>query len=151
MMAIRSVLRFALVAGLAVVPLTGCLHTEQASRAVVAPEAPRQSARVLPGDATSTGVGSGRERHQLLAIDPQSRPYRVLVPEDYLAGGEEYVSRVRICVSESGEVANVDVLRPSISAVDTQLPEIISRWHYRPYVTEGRVAAFCYPMDYRVR
>jgi TonB family protein len=95
-------------------------------------------------------VSGSRQQHELLAIDPQARPYRVRLPQAYVEAGDEFVSRVRVCVTESGAVANVDVLRPSIAAVDEQLPKVISRWHYRPYVIEGQATAFCYPMNYRV-
>lgn len=99
---------------------------------------------------TFVQLEGSRQHHELLTTDPQARPYRVRVPPAYVADGDEFVSRVRVCVAESGDVADVDVLRPSIAAVDEQLPEVISRWHYRPYLVEGQATAFCYPMNYRV-
>lgn len=102
------------------------------------------------GAVSTVAFDGGRQQHELLAIDPQARAYRVLLPGAYVDNGDEFVSRVRICVDESGEVSHVDVIEPSIAAVDEQLPEVIARWHYRPYVLEGHATAFCYPMNYRV-
>jgi TonB family protein len=160
MMATRSALRFTVVASVAAtLASTACVHTEQATSPVspaAASPAGVSPAAALPPLAASVHsdgfveVGGSRQQHELLAIDPQARPYRVLLPQAYVDDGDEYVSRVRVCVTESGEVANVDVLKPSIAAVDEQLPKVISRWHYRPYVIEGQATAFCYPMNYRV-
>jgi hypothetical protein len=88
--------------------------------------------------------------HHLLAIDPKDRPYRVLVPHVYTADGQEYLARLRICVSEEGDVARVDIVEPSIPAIDSQLPVVIPRWRYHPYVVDGRARPFCYVMNYRV-
>lgn len=149
MMATRSALRLPVVVGMAALASTACIHADQATppvapKAVSAPQAPSTDSDAF------ASVGAARYQHELLAIDPQERPYRVLLPQTYLEGGSEYVSRVRVCVTESGDVANVDVLQPSIAAVDQQLPKVISRWHYRPYMVEGQATAFCYPMNYRV-
>jgi outer membrane biosynthesis protein TonB len=153
MMATRSAFRLTVVAGLAAtLASTACLHTDQATP-LASPEGPSPSAAASPSPPSATPfveVSGSRQQHELLAIDPQARPYRVQLPAVYVDDGDEYVSRVRVCVTEAGEVANVDVLRPSIAAVDEQLPKIISRWHYRPYVIEGQATAFCYPMNYRV-
>jgi outer membrane biosynthesis protein TonB len=150
MMTTRSASRLTVIAGVAAtLASTACIHADQATPPA-SPTAASPAAASIHSE-TFIEVGESRQQHQLLAIDPQARPYRVLLPQSYVDDGDEYVSRVRVCVTESGDVANVDVLQPSIAAVDEQLPKVISRWHYRPYVLEGQATAFCYPMNYRVQ
>lgn len=88
---------------------------------------------------------------RLLAIDPKRSPYKVNVPREYVACGEEYVSHIRICVSEEGFVSSMRLLQGSIPLIDLQLARVILRWRYHPYRVDGRATAFCYPMNYRVR
>ena len=149
-MAIRLALVIAPIAGLATLGLaTGCVHNESPSR-LATPTRP--AAEAATGDA-HVGAAGGEEisaRHRLLAVDPLARRNRVRLPQGYVADGDEYVSRVRICVTESGDVEDVAVLEPSIPAIDEQLPEVIAQWHYRPLVIDGQATAFCYPMSYRV-
>jgi hypothetical protein len=104
---------------------------------------------VIP--ALPTALVTTRTGHQLLAINPQVQPYKVNIPRQYVACGDEYVSQIRICVSEAGLVSSVKILRPSIPVIDLQLPVVIHRWRYHPYQVDGRATAFCYPMNYRVR
>ena len=89
--------------------------------------------------------------HSLLAVNPQVRPYKVNVPEEYVQRGDEYVAQIRICVNADGTVSNVKILRPSIPVIDLQIPQVIPRWKYKPYLVEGKPTPFCYPMNYRVR
>lgn len=89
--------------------------------------------------------------HSLLAINPQVRPYKVNIPEEYVARGDEYVTQIRICVNAQGNVSSVKILKPSISAIDLQIPQVIPRWKYKPYLLNGKPTDFCYPMNYRVR
>lgn len=103
---------------------------------------------MLPAE--STDERANASKHRLLAVDPQARPNRLRLPHRYVDAGEEYVTRVRICVSESGDVQDVAVLEHSIPAIDEQLPEVIATWHYKPLVVDGQATAFCYPMSYRV-
>jgi len=88
--------------------------------------------------------------HRLLAIDPQARPYRIDVPASRFACASEYVSQLRICVTETGSVANVRILKASIPEIDQTLPMAVSLWRYHPLLVEGRPTPFCYPMNYRV-
>jgi protein TonB len=89
--------------------------------------------------------------HSLLAINPQVRPYKVNVPEEYVSRGDEYVTQIRICVNAQGTVSSVKILKPSISVIDLQIPQVIPRWKYKPYLLNGKPTDFCYPMNYRVR
>jgi len=104
-----------------------------------------------PPKSTGPKLLTTKAGHSLLAVNPQVRPYKVNVPEEYVQRGDEYVAQIRICVNADGSVNNVKILRPSIPVIDLQIPQVIPRWKYKPYLVEGRPTAFCYPMNYRVR
>ena len=108
---------------------------------------------VAPPPPKSTGpkLLTTKAGHSLLAINPQVRPYKVVVPEEYVQRGDEYVAQIRICVNADGSVSSVKLLRPSIPVIDLQIPQVIPRWKYKPYLVEGKPSPFCYPMNYRVR
>jgi protein TonB len=104
-----------------------------------------------PPKSTGPKLLSTKAGHSLLAINTQVRPYKVNVPEELVGRGEDYVTQVRVCVSPQGTVSSVRILRPSIRAIDLQIPTVLGRWKYKPYLNEGRPTAFCYPLNYRVR
>jgi protein TonB len=104
-----------------------------------------------PPKSTGPKLLTTKAGHSLLAINPQVRPYKVNIPEEYVARGDEYVSQIRICVNAQGNVSSVKILKPSISVIDLQIPQVIPRWKYKPYLLNGKPTDFCYPMNYRVR
>ena len=104
-----------------------------------------------PPKSTGPKLLTTKAGHSLLAINPQVRPYKVNVPEEYVSRGDEYVAQIRICVDASGTVSSVKILKPSIPVIDLQIPQVIPRWKYKPYLVEGKPTPFCYPMNYRVR
>jgi hypothetical protein len=104
----------------------------------------------LDAGASDAGTSVRGPGHWLLAIDPRVRPYRVTVPEICVSEGETYSSIVSICVDESGFVSDVTILQPSIRFIDDQLPVVIRRWRYEPYLVDGRPTPFCYPLRYTV-
>jgi hypothetical protein len=123
------------------------------------PSAPTPSA-VAPGDAAAPAATAALDRaparlgvkvaHRLLAINPHVRPYKVVVP-GACGNGLDSPAVVRICVSARGAVTSVDILLPSVPLVDRQLPAVIARWSYRPWLRDGQPAPFCYDLPYRVR
>lgn len=104
-----------------------------------------------PPKSTGPKLLTTKAGHSLLAINPLVRPYKVNVPEEYVSRGDEYVAQIRICVNPNGTVSSVKILRPSIPVIDVQIPQVIPKWRYKPYLVEGKPSAFCYPMNYRVR
>jgi len=91
--------------------------------------------------------------NQLLAINPNVRPYRVNVPEeltDRMGAGEKISPVVRICVTERGSVESVVVVKGSIPMIDQQVPSVLGRWRYQPYVVNGRPQPFCYVTRYSI-
>jgi len=87
--------------------------------------------------------------HHLLAIDPELGPYKVNLPARY-ANALPIAVPVDICVSATGAVTKVELLEPSLPIVDQQLPIVIPRWRYHPYVIEGRAVPWCYRMRYEI-
>lgn len=104
-----------------------------------------------PPKSTGPKLLSTKAGHSLLAINPLVRPYKVNVPEEYVERGDQYVSQIRICVNAQGAVSSVKILRPSIPVIDLQIPQVIPRWRYKPFLVDGKPTEFCYPMNYRVR
>ncbi|MEO8181407.1 MAG: hypothetical protein ABI895_21425 [Deltaproteobacteria bacterium] len=104
-----------------------------------------------PPKSTGPKLLSARAGHSLLAINPQIRPYRVNVPEEYVQRGDEFVATLSICVAPNGSVSSVKILKPSIPVIDVQIPKVIPTWKYRPYIVDGQPTGFCYNMNYRVK
>jgi TonB family protein len=108
----------------------------------------------LPGR-SSAGAGNGaellstEEAIKLLAINPHSRPYRIVAPAESLQG-RDYAPLVRICVSESGSVSSARITKPTHPLLDRRIEETLSRWRYRPHVKQGRATPFCHSLIYRV-
>ena len=99
-----------------------------------------------------TDAGPMPERpHRLLQIDPTVRPYKVSIPWQCVGNGEQYQAKVLICVSEQGTVSSVTVQRRTIPFIDEQLPVVIGRWTYDPYLVDGEPMPFCYPLLYTIR
>ena len=94
---------------------------------------------------------SMRAGSDLLAINPQLRPFKVDVPAECIPLGDTHKSLVQICVSELGSVSSVSVLRRSLPVIDEQLPTVIGRWRFRPHLVDGHPVPFCYPTFYTVR
>lgn len=93
-------------------------------------------------------MGAG---HKLLAINPNARPYRVNVPEEIMDRASSFRSVIQICVSAQGSVTSVKILKPSNPMIDAQLPTVVPRWKYRPYMLDGVATPFCYPLKYTVQ
>jgi periplasmic protein TonB len=105
-----------------------------------------------PPKSTAPKLLSAKAGHSLLAINPQVRPYKVNVPEEFVQRGDEYVATINICVSPTGAVSSVKILKPSGNTmIDHQIPKVIPTWKYRPFVVDGQPSGFCYTMNYRVK
>jgi hypothetical protein len=91
------------------------------------------------------------EGHALLAIDPQNPVYRVSIPAPCLPESATPFVTVRMCVDEGGAVKQTLILSRSLPVLDDQVPYVLGRWRYRPYLVDGRARPFCYHLNYRVR
>lgn len=97
---------------------------------------------------------SMRDGNDLLAINPNVRPYRVNLPEELserMGAGETISPILQICVTEQGTVQSVRVVKPSIPLVDAQIPDVIRRWRYRTLLFEGQAHPFCYVTRYSLK
>jgi hypothetical protein len=94
---------------------------------------------------------SMRAGHALLAINPTLKPYRPAIPDECVPRGEVQTSIVQICVSPEGYVSGVKILQESLPIIDSQLPTVMGRWRYHPYLEDGKPTAFCYQITYHVR
>jgi hypothetical protein len=91
-------------------------------------------------------VGSGQRLSDL--NDPRFRP---TLPPSLNRGGIVVWGLFRICVTATGRVKDVKVLKSADPQVDHGWSEIIQRWEYRPYSIEGRPVAFCHAARIEVR
>jgi hypothetical protein len=74
-----------------------------------------------------------------------------VLPPQCLNNVAQYSATVVICVSEQGTVSSVEVRRRTIPFIDEQLPVVLSRWTYNPYLVAGVPTPFCYPLKYTIR
>lgn len=87
---------------------------------------------------------------QQLAIDPNADFYKVSLPPPLARTGMKFSAVVRICVSAQGTVSEVKLLRGADPAIDSQIPTVLGRWRYRPYMIDGKPVPFCFPLRYDV-
>lgn len=86
----------------------------------------------------------------LLLIDPNEEQYRVKLPPALQRSGTVLTAVVRVCVSASGTVTDVKILRGAGPAIDPQIPSVLARWRYRPFTLNGQPTPFCYPLRYEI-
>lgn len=86
--------------------------------------------------------------HGLLRIDPNSAAYRVRPPGALDRSGQAFKATVKVCVGADGGVSNVSILRSAGPAIDAQIPSVLSRWRYRPFLEAGHASPFCYTFAY---
>jgi len=94
-------------------------------------------------------VSSKLGQNQLLS-NPASGASRVRLPAGFNRMGETFSAVVNICVSATGNVSSVNILRSAGPALDAQIPSALSRWHYRPLLEAGRPTPFCYKLNYEI-
>ncbi len=121
-----------------VIPALPPLGNEQAVIPSLSPDA---------GKATSSTPVLLQNGKDLLAIDPRVSPYTVTLPE-ICVGNFLGASLLQICVSEAGSVTGVEILEPSVPWLDRQIPEVIGRWKFRPFLLNGRAQPFCFTTPY---
>lgn len=85
-----------------------------------------------------------------LLTNPNSAASRVRLPVGLDRMGETFSALVNICVSASGSVSRVNILRSAGPALDRQIPSALSRWRYRPLLQDGEATAFCYNLKYEI-
>jgi len=86
----------------------------------------------------------------LLLIDPNKDPYVVRLPPAFQRDRATFTADVYICVSAEGKVTSVKLFRGADPAIDSQIPTVLSRWRYRPYLSNGKPVPFCWPFRYQI-
>ena len=104
-----------------------------------------------PPKSTGPKLLTTKAGHSLLAINPQRAPVQGQRAGRVRQRGATSTShRCASACPPQGTVSSVKILKPSIPVIDLQIPRVIPRWKYKPYLVDGRPTAFCYPMNYRV-
>ena len=104
-----------------------------------------------PPKPTGPKMVSGSVGRQQLLINPNVDPYRVKLPRALARTGAQYSAVLRVCVSATGRVTQVNIMKGAGAAIDSQIPTVIGRWRYRPLTIGGQPTAFCYPLTYLIR
>ena len=103
----------------------------------VAPPPPRRAVRA--GE-HRPNVGAA---HRLTDLeDPRYRP---TLPAAINRPGMTIWGVFRICVSASGRVSEVTMIKSADPLVDNDWMAKIKTWQYRPYSVDGRPVPFCHP------
>jgi len=93
---------------------------------------------------------SSRLGQNLLLTNPASDGSRVRLPAGLDRMGGTFSAIVNICVTSTGTVSKVNILRSAGPALDRQIPNALSHWHYRPLLEAGTPTPFCYVLNYEI-
>jgi len=121
-----------------------------APTAAVAPPPLARSASAVPTTPTAPRVLSSRLGRSQLLTNPASGASSVRLPAGLDRMGQTFSAIVNVCVSATGNVSKVTILRSAGPALDAQIPGALSRWRYRPLLEEGKPTPFCYVLNYEI-
>jgi hypothetical protein len=111
-----------------------------AHRVQLGPAAPPPAVMVAPI------VGTG----QLLS-DYTKPPHKPTLTPGLAKPGETHWGLYKICVTVTGEVAKVNVIKSAHDdELDARWMETIKTWRYRPYRVGGREVPFCYTLRLQI-
>ena len=88
----------------------------------------------------ASSVGHGRVRSK-----PDAR-----LPPGLKGSQATFSATVQICVSESGRVSDVRIIKSAGPAVDSRIVSALRRWRYKPLREDGTAVPFCYAMKYEI-
>jgi len=94
-------------------------------------------------------VSSRLGRNQLLT-NPSAAAPSVRLPAGLDRMGQTFSAIVNVCVSATGTVSKVNILRSAGPALDPQIPAALSHWRYRPLLEAGKPIPFCYVLNYEI-
>jgi serine/threonine-protein kinase len=100
-----------------------------------------------PASAGPRLLASKVGQRQLLT-NPSSNAVRV--PAVLQRSGQTFSASVNICVTATGHVSKVSILRSASPALDPQISKMVSGWRYRPLLEAGKPTPFCYPLNYDI-
>ena len=93
-------------------------------------------------------LSSKQGQNQLLSSPSGASRVRLPVGLDRM--GQTFSALVNICVTATGSVSKVSILRSAGPVLDPQIPKALSRWHYRPLLEAGTPTPFCYVLNYEI-
>jgi hypothetical protein len=102
------------------------------------------------GPAVAPKMIQAQNARALLLINPNVDPYVVRLPAALRRGDATFTADCYICVSAEGKVTSVRVVRGADPAIDAQIPTVLGRWRYRPYILNGKPVPFCWPLRYQI-
>lgn len=88
-------------------------------------------------------------QNQLLS-NGASDAARVRLPAGLNRMGETFSAIVNLCVTATGSVSKVNILRSAGPGLDAQISNALSHWRYRPLVEAGQATPFCYVLKYEI-
>jgi protein TonB len=91
-------------------------------------------------------VGTGMRISDL--SDPRYKPG---LPPQLNRAGMMFWGLFKICVSASGHVTDVKIVKGADPLIDPDWVNKIKLWQYRPYTLNGRPVPFCHPARIEVR
>jgi TonB family protein len=105
--------------------------------------AARPTPRPAPPGAPATLPAQAARK--LLVTDVSRDPYRPRLPARLDQAGASYRGSYRICVSASGQIDTVKVVRSAgEEALDEEWMQIIRTWRYMPLSINNKRRPFCY-------
>ena len=102
-----------------------------------------------PKQAGPKAVSAGVGQRQLL-VNPTVPPYCCPKIPRALERSDSFTSHLRVCVTASGQVYDVKIVKGAGPAIDSQIPAFVRRWRYRPMMVDGQAQPFCYPVTYQI-
>jgi len=72
-------------------------------------------------------------------------------PPSLRRAGVIYRVLAKICVTTTGAVDKVSILKGADPSLDDGVLRIVKGWRYRPYTANGTPIPFCYPMNFEFR
>ena len=72
-------------------------------------------------------------------------------PPSLRRAGAVYHVLAKICVTTTGTVDKVSILKGADPSLDDGVLRIVKGWRYRPYTANGTPIPFCYPMNFEFR
>jgi periplasmic protein TonB len=86
-------------------------------------------------------IGAGQ-----LAVNVQQDPYKPRMPAALNRAGNSIWGMFKVCVTASGTVQEVKVIKSADALADNDWMAKIRSWRYKPYTINGRSVPFCYPL-----
>jgi TonB family protein len=108
----------------------------------------KNGSALLPPTSRGPRFLASKVGQRQLLTNPSSSAVRV--PAVLQRSGQTFSASVNICVSATGQVTKVSILRSASPALDPQISKMLSGWRYRPLLEAGKPTPFCYPLNYEI-